>query len=83
MREIQSSDAKARLAQILSAVERGESFAITRHGKPIAHLVPAASRDDAARREAVARFRARRAQWEKAEFSLAEILSARHEGHLK
>lgn len=40
MREIQATEAKAHLAQLLSAVERGESFAITRHGRPIAHLVP-------------------------------------------
>ena len=39
MREIQATDAKARLAELLRAVELGEVVAITRHGKPVAHLV--------------------------------------------
>ncbi len=41
MRAVQSSDAKARLAEYLDEVERGEVIVITRHGKPTAHLVPA------------------------------------------
>jgi prevent-host-death family protein len=40
MREIQATETKTHLAQLLRAVERGESFAITRLGRPIAHLVP-------------------------------------------
>ena len=81
MRKVQATEAKAHLAQLLSAVERGESFAITRHGKAIAHLVPAAAIDQQARQAALARFRARRKGWSKAEFDLEEILAARHEGH--
>lgn len=46
MKQIQSSEAKARLAELLDAVERGETIVITRHGKPIARLVP----DEEARR---------------------------------
>jgi prevent-host-death family protein len=80
MREIQATEAKTHLARLLSAVERGESFAITRHGRPIAHLVPAAAAERAAR-DAVARFRARRARWGKASVPLEEILAARHHGH--
>ena len=81
MRAIQATEAKAHLSQLLSAVERGESFAITRHGRAIAQLVPAASVDELARRMAVARFRERCRQWAKADFSTDEILAARHEGH--
>ena len=40
MREIQASEAKARLPSLLDAVERGETVIITRHGKPIARIVP-------------------------------------------
>jgi prevent-host-death family protein len=40
MREIQATETKTHLAQLLRAVERGESFAITRLGRPIAHPVP-------------------------------------------
>ena len=81
MRHIQATEAKAQLAEILRAVERGESFAITRHGKTVAHLVPADRADDEARRAAVARFRARRRTWEPAHMTTEEILAARHEGH--
>jgi prevent-host-death family protein len=44
MREVQASDAKTHLPQLLDAVERGETIVITRHGRPIARLVPEAER---------------------------------------
>lgn len=81
MKEIQSTEAKSHLAELLRAVERGESFSITRHGKAIAHLVPAASAGEQARQEAVERFRALRATWPKVEVSKDEIIAWRHEGH--
>lgn len=81
MREVQATDAKTHLAQLLSSVERGETIAITRHGKPIAHLVPAEAQHRAARRAAVERFEAQRAKWKGAGMSVEEILDARHEGH--
>lgn len=81
MRTVQATEAKARLAELLRAVERGEGFSITRHGKTIAHLLPAAAGDRQARHEAVARFRARRATWERGRFTTQDILDARHEGH--
>lgn len=40
MREIQASEAKTHLPQLLDEVERGETVVITRHGRPIARLVP-------------------------------------------
>lgn len=39
-------DAKTQLPKLLERVGRGESFLITRHGKPVAQLVPAASDGD-------------------------------------
>jgi prevent-host-death family protein len=81
MREIQVSRARRRLAEMLRAVERGESFAITRHGKTVARLVPAASPEAQARREAVARFLALRGTWGKVNVTREEILAWRHEGH--
>jgi prevent-host-death family protein len=37
---------KAHLESLLDRTERGESFVITRHGRPVAHLAPAdAARD--------------------------------------
>ena len=81
MREIQATEAKTRLAELLRIVERGETVAITRHGKAVAHLVPAVAQGRANRERAVERFRQRRAGWERVSFSTEEILAARHEGH--
>ena len=81
MREIQATEAKTRLAELLRAVEFGEAIAITRHGRTVAHLVPAPAQDRAAREKSVERFRQRRAGWGRVEFSTDEILAARHEGH--
>jgi prevent-host-death family protein len=60
MREIGAFDAKNRLGQLLDLVEQGEEITITRHGKPVARLVPPASpidRDEA--RAALRRIRER------------------------
>lgn len=81
MREIQATEAKTRLAELLRAVEHGETVAITRHGKAIAHLVPAKAQDRASRERAIERFRERRAGWRRIDFSTDEILASRHEGH--
>ena len=49
MREVQATEAKTRLAELLRVVERGETVAITRYGKTVAHLVPAPTQDRANR----------------------------------
>ena len=79
MREIQSSQAKAHLTQLLSAVEYGESFTITRHGRPVAHLVPAIDRRRAEVRRTMEQIAAFRATMPR--IALTEILTARHEEH--
>ena len=81
MREIRSTEAKTRLPELLRAVEHGETVAITRHGKRVAHLVPARAEDRASRERAVERFRQRRSGWKPVDFSTEEILASRHEGH--
>ena len=53
MREVQASDAKTHLPQLLDDVERGETIIITRHGRPIARLVPEAERRQAEIRAAI------------------------------
>ncbi|MBI5948359.1 MAG: type II toxin-antitoxin system prevent-host-death family antitoxin [Chloroflexi bacterium] len=40
MREVGVYDAKTQLPRLLEEVERGETVTITRHGKPVARLVP-------------------------------------------
>jgi len=79
MREVQASAAKTHLPQLLDEVERGETIIITRHGRPVARLVPEAGRRreevEAAMRE-IEEFRRAGAR-----LSTKEIIAARHEGH--
>ena len=79
MREIQSSDAKARLPQLLDDVERGETIVITRHGRPIARIVP----EPGERREEVAEAieGLRKLRIEAGRLTLDELLALPHEGH--
>ena len=44
MREIQASDAKARLPELLDEVEGGETLIVTRRGRAIARIVPEVNR---------------------------------------
>lgn len=46
-------EAKTHLPALLERVERGEQITITKHGRPIARLVPIAMPDMARRRAAV------------------------------
>lgn len=79
MREIQSSEAKARLPQFLDDVERGETIIITRHGRPIAHLVPAPANDRERIQHALDGISTLRKST--STVSSAEILDFLHEGH--
>ncbi|MGE4337664.1 MAG: type II toxin-antitoxin system Phd/YefM family antitoxin [Pigmentiphaga sp.] len=79
MREIQTTEAKAHLTQLLDAVERGESFTITRHGRPVARLVPAADQRRAEIEKTMAQIAAFRPTMPS--LTLAEIQKGRHEGH--
>lgn len=40
MKTVSASEAKAKLLHLLDDVERGESVILTRHGRPIARLIP-------------------------------------------
>ena len=77
MREIQASDAKARLPQLLDDVERGETLIITRHGRPIARIVPEVNRRQEEVDRALASIRELRKRTLK---GIEEILSAKEEG---
>ena len=78
MREIQSSEMKARLPQFLDAVEQGETIVITRHGRPVAHLVPAPVDDRNRVRRALDGISTLRRTIKPA--SLDELREWRHEG---
>lgn len=47
-------EAKTHLTALLDRVEHGEQFTITKHGKPIARLIPISRPDRERRREAIA-----------------------------
>jgi prevent-host-death family protein len=78
MREIQASEAKTHLPQLLDEVERGETLIITRHGRRIARLVPEADQKQEEIDKATSRILALRASAGRA--TAGEILSARDEG---
>lgn len=40
MKQIGAYEAKTHLPRLLKEVERGETFTITNHGRPVARLVP-------------------------------------------
>jgi len=56
--EIGAYEAKTHLPALLKRVARGERFTITKHGRPIAQLVPVARSGPDRRREAVERLKA-------------------------
>jgi prevent-host-death family protein len=60
LREIQASQAKTHLTQLLDEVERGETVVITRHGRPIARLVPETASRQAEIRQAIEQIKALR-----------------------
>jgi prevent-host-death family protein len=57
MSEIGSYQAKTHLPALLERVARGEQITITKHGKPIARLVPIGRADPDRRRAAVEKLR--------------------------
>lgn len=79
MREVQASEAKTHLPKLLDEVERGETVVITRHGRPIARLVPEAERRQAEIDEAVEGILALRKKL-KSKITVEEILSSIREG---
>jgi len=78
MREIQASQAKIHLAELLDDVERGETLIITRHGRRIARLVPEVDRRQEEIDKALAGIRELRQRTGR--ITVGELLSARDEG---
>jgi prevent-host-death family protein len=79
MREVQASDAKTHLPQLLDEVEQGEIIIITRHGRPIARIIPEALRRQEEIARAIESIKALRQRTGK--ISEDELLSSRPEGH--
>jgi prevent-host-death family protein len=78
MREIQASEAKTHLPQLLDDVEKGETLVITRHGRRIARIVPEMDQRQEEIDKALDGIRAIRKG--KGRITIKELLSARDEG---
>ena len=73
MGKVGAFEAKNALGSLLDRVEQGEEIVITRHGKPVARLVPDTGRIDRQQADAAAKrirdratqFRARTFNWKK------------------
>lgn len=81
MLEIGAFEAKNTFGSLLDRVQRGEEIVITRHGEPVARLVPNVSRIDQNQTSAALqriRDRAQRAQFSK--FDWASVKETRDQG---
>ncbi len=78
MRKIQASEAKTHLPRLLDEVERGATIVITRHGRPIARLVPEPSDRRAEIRQAIEEIKALRRRMPK--LSATEVRALIDEG---
>ena len=79
METVGSYEAKTHLPRLLDRVVRGESLTITRHGRPVARLVPIEQDDQDRARAAAHRIQKRRSRL--ARVSVAELIDSIHEGH--
>ncbi|HEV2646851.1 MAG TPA: type II toxin-antitoxin system prevent-host-death family antitoxin [Acidobacteriaceae bacterium] len=83
MLECGAFEAKNRLGALLDRVEAGEEVLITRHGRPVARLVPNVDRGKQARAwEAVERIRERAKTLGGQRFDWEEFKKDRDEGRL-
>jgi prevent-host-death family protein len=68
-------EAKTRLPELLARVERGERVTITRHGKPVATLVPAGAIGAPPVSDAIAALRALRKGRRRGRMSVRAMLA--------
>ncbi|MYA32888.1 MAG: type II toxin-antitoxin system Phd/YefM family antitoxin [Gemmatimonadales bacterium] len=80
MDSVGAYEAKTHLPRLLRRVMEGESLTITRHGRPVARLVPVEADERARAYEAARRIRESRRRL-KNKASLEELLETIHEGH--
>ena len=73
---VSAYDAKTNLARLLERAERGEHFVITRHGRPVAQLVPFVENDADSVLRLIARGATLRAELAREGLKLDDILQA-------
>ena len=79
METVGAYHAKTHLPKLLERVRRGESVTITKHGRPVARLVPVVADDEERAQQAANRIRSRRRRL--VGVPLAELVASIHEGH--
>jgi prevent-host-death family protein len=57
MKEVGAFEAKTHFSSLLDQVERGEQITITKHGRPVARLIPVGNTSQAHPKEIVARIK--------------------------
>jgi prevent-host-death family protein len=81
MKEIGAFEAKNTLGSLLDRVEQGEEIVITRHGKPVARLIPSSGGINSEQALAAAgRIRSRASQLKAARFDWEGLKAERDEG---
>ncbi len=60
MKTVGASEARTHFARLLARAAQGEQVVITRHGTPVARLVPVAEPDSTRTRRAITHFKASR-----------------------
>lgn len=80
METIAAFDAKTRLSELLDRAAKGETFQITKHGRPVGKLVPPDNaRNPQLIAEAVGRLKGFRGTFNG--MSREELAAMKHEGH--
>lgn len=74
MREIGACEAKTHLPQLLERVKKGERFLITKHGRPVAELVPVRKRDPQRIRKAIENLKALQATHDLGSLSACDMI---------
>jgi prevent-host-death family protein len=74
MSEIGAYEAKTHLPKLLERVEKGERFVITRHGRPVAELIPISERDTKRVQRALLGLREMRKRFAKRGVKLKSVL---------
>ena len=74
MAKIGAFEAKTHLSNLLDQVERGVTITITRHGRPVARLIPIAGSSRDERRRAIAELKQLRAGQTLGGLSVRELI---------
>lgn len=88
MPELGAYEAKTHLSKLLDRVEKGERFVITKHGRPVAELVPVGFTDPESVKQAIENLRLLKTKLRERDVRLRDLLEKgeslrdlAHKGH--